>query len=170
MGYVETEASMNANGKGTAAKWAVGASFGLVVGLAALGFVGFQLNVSDALKVDVDPFLAFCAPVPQAAIVPMNAAADHLIQVRVPAVAPVTAILDESSGNTAFIRRGDIVEFRVDSPQNAAIAVHGLSDLVRVMPGKQGIVRFKAIYSGRFSLHYHGLDQSHFEVAVLEVR
>ena len=43
-------------------------------------------------------------------------------------------------------------------------------DALRVKIREDAVVRNKAIYSGRFPLHFHGIDLSHFEIAVLEVR
>ena len=36
-------------------------------------------------------------------------------------------------------------------------------------PGERATLRFRAIYSGRFPLHFHGVDGSHIGVWALNV-
>ncbi len=112
-------------------------------------------------------YAAFCMPVPKAAVVVSNVVADYQISVTVPSATPKAISLGNST--VTHIQEGKIVEFRVSSPREGALAVHGLSSVVLITPGTEAVVRFRAIYSGRFPLHFHGADGSHFEVAVLEV-
>lgn len=121
-------------------------------------------------KVPEDMFAAFCTPAPAAATVSDDARADLVIRVSVPRITPANAILDERVADPVRVRPNAIIEFDVSSPRQGALAVHGLSDLVRVERGQRVKVRLRAIYSGRFPLHFHGIDGSHFEVAVVEVR
>lgn len=114
-----------------------------------------------------DPFAAFCTPVPNEATVPATTNADKVFSVVVPSTNPGP---EATSMTSLAIRPNEVIEFRVATPRIGAIAVHGLSELVRLEPGTTGVVRMRAIYEGRYSLHFHGLDQSHFEIAVLEVR
>lgn len=113
-------------------------------------------------------YAAFCnIPVPKAAVVDSSVVADYQISVTVPSATPKAISLGNST--VTHIQEGKIVEFRVSSPREGALAVHGLSSLVLITPGAEAVVRFRAIYSGRFSLHFHGADGSHFEAAVLEI-
>lgn len=87
-----------------------------------------------------------------------------------PRTRSASAILDERVATPVKVRRNAVLEFDVQSPRRGGLAVHGLSDLVRIETGKEAKVRLRAIYSGRFPLHFHGIDGSHFEIAVVEVR
>ena len=127
--------------------------------------------IGRAGRVDAAPddmFAIYCLPVPQAAIVDRGVPATESVRISVPRDTPKVPSLDASAALT--VHPGDVVEFRVTSPRTGALAVHGLSELVRIAPETVGVVRFRAIYAGRFPLHFHGLDQSHFEVAVVEVQ
>jgi len=83
---------------------------------------------------------------------------------------PIFTSAGVSIGTTAEVRKNAVLEFDVQSPRRGGLAVHGLSDLVRIERGQRVKVRLRAIYSGRFPLHFHGIDGSHFEIAVVEVR
>lgn len=113
-------------------------------------------------------YAAFCSPPPEAARISSVEPVAHVIAASVPADTPTSPLLDGQP--TRPIRMGEAVEFIVSSPREGALAVHGLSDLVLVDTGDAVRVRFRAIYSGRFPLHFHGADGSHFEIAVLEIR
>lgn len=67
------------------------------------------------------------------------------------------------------IAKGEVVQFDVASPRPGKIAVHGLLDAETVQVGSILKVAFRAVYTGRFPLHFHGADGSHFEIAALEV-
>jgi hypothetical protein len=88
----------------------------------------------------------------------------------VPALSAALPVPDGREAPPQQVRQGQVVEFRVRSAREGALAVHGLTDVIRVRAGQDVVVRFKALYGGRFPLHFHGPDLSHFEVAVLEVR
>jgi hypothetical protein len=111
-------------------------------------------------------YAQFCAPPPAAAVVAANVPATEAIAVQVPASARPSEILSPDSTN---IVRGDVVEFDVSTPVPGAIAVHGMSDLLILKAGDHAKLRLKAIYSGRFPLHFHGADGSHYEVWALNI-
>lgn len=146
----------------------------LAVGAAVIG--GLAMLASHAggahgspMQAD-DPYAAFCVPAPAAAVVAAGLAADHVLDVTVPQDTPQVPVLEGIAIPPVRVRQGEVVEFRVSSPREGAVAVHGVSELVRLEPHQQALVRFRALYSGRFPLHFHGRDLSHFEVAVLEIR
>jgi hypothetical protein len=47
--------------------------------------------------------------------------------------------------------------------------IHGIEQATNLTPGSETKVAFTAAPSGRYFLHLHGKDDSHTEVAVLEV-
>ena len=73
------------------------------------------------------------------------------------------------SATVHSIAKGDVVQFEVASPRPGQVAVHGLRDAEAVQVGGVMKVAFRAIYTGRFPLHFHGADGSHFEIVALEV-
>ncbi len=124
--------------------------------------------VESTARDRIPMYAAFCnIPVPKAAVVDSSVVADYQISVTVPSATPKAISFGNST--VTHIQEGKIVEFRVSSPREGALAVHGLSSFVLITPGAEAVVRFRAIYSGRFSLHFHGADGSHFEAAVLEI-
>lgn len=116
---------------------------------------------------DADLYARFCTPVPAAAVVPEQVPADHRIDVRVPLSAMAPDLTGDS--HATQILPGEVVELRVTAPIEGAASVHGLSDLVRMKVGEPATLRFRAIYSGRFQLHFHGADGSHFGVWSLDI-
>ena len=136
---------------------------GLVAGLAiaAVWAPGTQTPV-DAAR-----YAQFCTPVPAAALAPDADPSDHRIDVLVPRdiVAPDL----DGAAHATRIARGEVVEFRITAPIEGAASVHGLSDLVLMKAGERATLRFRAIYSGRFPLHFHGADGSHIGVWALDV-
>lgn len=141
----------------------------LAFALSALIWLGTG-RLIPAANPTVDMLAAFCISPPAAAVVPLDTPADVMIRVLVPSETPVNPILDERVAIPVEVRRNAVLEFDVQSPRRGGLAVHGLSDLVRVERGQRVKVRLRAIYSGRFPLHFHGIDGSHFEITVVEVR
>jgi hypothetical protein len=92
-------------------------------------------------------------------------AADLRLSVVVPEHAP-TGPLD-AKAQTA--KKGQVIAYDILSRQTGAVAVHGLLEPVPVQAGQTIHVVFRAIYSGRFPLHFHGADGSHFEIAGMDV-
>lgn len=69
------------------------------------------------------------------------------------------------------IARGDIVSIAVSSSQAGQLMVHGyMQDMVPVAAGQTATLHIAALHAGRYPLHLHGDDQSHREVAILEIR
>ncbi|HEX2547501.1 MAG TPA: hypothetical protein VHL79_21640 [Ramlibacter sp.] len=94
--------------------------------------------------------------------------ARHRFEVAVPAINPLPGRAD---ARTFVVVRGDVIQVRVDAPPRGGfVAVHGILEEHRVKPSGSIYVKLQAKYSGRFPLHFHGADGSHFEVAVFEVR
>ena len=80
-----------------------------------------------------------------------------------------TPLMGMPSAAVHSIAKGDVVQFEVISPRPGKVAVHGLLDAETVQVGSVVRVTFRAVYTGRFPLHFHGADGSHFEIAALEV-
>lgn len=116
---------------------------------------------------DADLYARFCTPVPAAAVVPEQVPADRRIDVRVPHSARAPEL--DGDSHATQILRDEVVELRITAPIEGAASVHGLSDLVRMKVGEPARLRFRAIYSGRFQLHFHGADGSHFGVWALDI-
>lgn len=136
---------------------------GLVAGLG----IGAVWTPDPGLSADADLYAQFCTPVPAAAVVAEAVEADHRIDVLVPR-SSMAPDLDGDSHVTR-ITRGDVVELSITAPIAGAASVHGLSDLVLMKAGERATLRFRAIYSGRFPLHFHGADGSHDGVWALNI-
>jgi hypothetical protein len=139
----------------------------LLVAAAAFGL--HKTGAEVAARNSPDPLDAFCLPPAAEAVVSAADPADVDLVAKVPQIDPSLPVLDNPALAPIQVRRGQVIQFRVASDRDGGLAVHGLSSLIRLHRG-QAIVRFRAIYAGRFPLHFHGLDSSHFEIAVLEVR
>lgn len=137
-----------------------------LVAVAALSFAAIW-TPALGVAADADLYARFCTPVPTAAVVPEQVPADHRVDLRVP-LSAMAPDLDGDSHATKILR-GEVVELRITTPIEGAASVHGLSDLVRMKAGEQARLRFRAIYSGRFQLHFHGADGSHFGVWALDI-
>lgn len=102
---------------------------------------------------------------PKEAAVPAGAKPDRLFRLTVPALAPA----DILSARDETIKQGDVVEIVVTSQRPGAVIVHGLTDEKPVGADGQVIIKFRAIYSGRFPLHFHGDDGVHLDLMSLNV-
>jgi hypothetical protein len=89
----------------------------------------------------------------------------QLYKIAVPESTPESIL----SAREQTIKQGDVVEFVVTSRRPGTVVVHGLTDERRVVANAQLSMQFRAIYSGRFALHFHGDDGSHFELMALNV-
>ena len=147
----------------TAARVAAVVGAALVAGLA----IAAALTPPPQQTVDEAFYDQFCTPVPPAAVVAAAVPADHRIDVRVPPVAGAPDL--ERDSHATPIGRGNVVEIRITAPIAGAASVHGLSDLVVMRAGESATLRFRAIYSGRFPLHFHGADGSHYGVWALDI-
>ena len=90
---------------------------------------------------------------------------DHTYHVAVPEVTPI----DFLSATEYTINQGDVVEFAVTTDRPGSVIVHGISDMLPLKVAGPTLGSFRAIYSGRFALHFHGPDGSHFELTALNV-
>ena len=66
-------------------------------------------------------------------------------------------------------RQGDRIALKVTSPNPGELFIHGLDKHERLSPGSETTVGFTAERSGRYYIHFHGMDHSHTEIAVMEV-
>ncbi|HSV81352.1 MAG TPA: hypothetical protein VLK85_19320 [Ramlibacter sp.] len=107
----------------------------------------------------------FCVPVPAEARV--AAAQPPAIEQRVAVSAAPPPPHAPSRVVTA--RRGEVVHLVVQGPVDGAAGIHGISDILAVRSGEAVRIAFRAAYTGRFPLHFHGVDGSHFELLALEV-
>lgn len=107
----------------------------------------------------------FCAPVPVDARVSATQAAAMELRVAVPDEVPAI----NASSRSIVARRGEVVRIAVESPTGGAVGVHGMSDIVPIRSGQTVSLAFRLIYSGRFPLHFHGVNGSHFEILALEI-
>ena len=115
-----------------------------------------------------DPYAQYCTSILPAAQVAGDVPASHVIKVTVPSER--TSSVLEDSLRTIHIRKGDVVEFQVYSPSEGAVSVHGMTSLAVLKPGILATLRFRAYIPGRFPLHFHGSDHSHFEIYALYVQ
>lgn len=90
---------------------------------------------------------------------------DHIYPIAVPQVTPANFL----SATEHTIRQGEVVEFAVTTSRPGFVIVHGLTDMLPLDAAGTTLVSFRAIYSGRFALHFHGEDGSHFELTALNV-
>ncbi len=110
--------------------------------------------------------LAFCATAPAEAHAGPADRANVSFATRVPRETPSAGLMAATSVKAA---KGDVVRVSVSSPRDGGIAVHGLMDVRPISAGQRVSIEFRAIYSGRFPVHFHGADGSHFEIAAIEV-
>lgn len=90
---------------------------------------------------------------------------DRRFEIVVPKSSPTSFV----SPREETVRQGDVIEFAVTSPRPGAVVVHGFFDPQPIPTSGRVTVAFRAIYSGRFALHFHGNDGSHFELMALNV-
>jgi hypothetical protein len=107
----------------------------------------------------------YCVPVPAAAQVGPAEATTRETMVVVPGMTPAYDAVFNSMG----ARKGDVVTITVRSQTAGAVGVHGLSSIAAIHPGESIAIRFRAIYSGRFPLHFHGTDGAHFALISINV-
>lgn len=109
---------------------------------------------------------AFCVLAPAEAHAGPADRADVNLNATVPLATPPVGLMAATGVSAA---KGDVVRVTVTSPRDGGIAVHGLLDVRPISAGARVTVEFRAIYSGRFPVHFHGADGSHFEVSAIEV-
>ncbi|HEX4510889.1 MAG TPA: hypothetical protein VH328_12435 [Burkholderiaceae bacterium] len=109
---------------------------------------------------------AFCVVAPPAAVVSATTGRDAHFDVQVPDVDPPEG---RPFATSRPVREGDVVEFTVTSRRAGQLAVHGLTDMEPIAAGGSRTFAFRAIYSGRFPLHFHGPQGQHVEIAALDI-
>jgi hypothetical protein len=137
----------------------------LMAATVALLFAWLPPSHGHAAPAAIDA-LAFCAQAPAEARAGPAERADVSFATLVPRETPADGAMAATS---AKVPKGDIVRVTVTSPRDGGIAVHGLMDVHPISAGQRVSVEFRAIYPGRFPLHFHGADGSHFEIAAIEV-
>jgi heme/copper-type cytochrome/quinol oxidase subunit 2 len=76
-----------------------------------------------------------------------------------------------TSGPTVLkARQGEPITIAVTTDSAGMISIHGYDQMVDVQPGQPVTLAFTADRAGRYSLDLHGADNSHAEVAALEVQ
>jgi hypothetical protein len=108
----------------------------------------------------------FCLPPPEAAHATPQDAANLAMSVGVSSTDPRVG---DMAPTRATVHQHDVVRVSVASPRDGAVTVHGLSDLHPISADGHVTFEFRAIYSGRFPVHFHGMDGSHIEIAAFEV-
>lgn len=130
----------------------------------ALALARPATTTSDVLPPSLSSLCLTASSAPKVAVA---VGADHVFVVQVPNETPTFGTL---AAQSFAVKKDDVIEFDVSTARSGAVAVHGLFDPLTVIPGAVTRVKLKAIYSGRFPLHFHGDDGSHFEIAALEIR
>lgn len=145
----------------------VAITISLLVGICMLIVIGAWPAPSGpgaALTPD-DIARQFCMPVPTAAQVSSAEAITRESSVLVPEMTPAYDAVSSSMS----VRKGDVVKITVSSRAAGAVGVHGLSPIYAIRPGEPISIKFRAIYSGRFPLHFHGTDGAHFALISIDV-
>ena len=143
--------------------WLGWSLIGLLALAGAVAMLGPTLHARA--QPTADDTLAMCATTAADAVVTPADTPQHRYQALVPADNPRNGLYA-----TAYpVRKGDVIEFEIQSSRAGKVAVHGFHDLQSVRVGGPTTIAFRAIYSGRFPVHFHGIDGSHFELAALEV-
>jgi hypothetical protein len=114
-------------------------------------------------------YASFCTPVAPEARIDGDATTDYVFAANVSIGSPNPLAISQGVVALHRVRAGSIVEFRVHSAEAVAVGVHGLSEIVPIESHGEARIRFRAIYTGRFPLHVHGMDGSHYEIAAIEV-
>jgi hypothetical protein len=138
-----------------------------LLGLAFLAVLTlFPSSSTESALSDLDAIvLQYCVPAPPEARVTSANVATMELSVAVPNEVPAA----NTFARSVVAHKGDVVRMIVESPTGGAVGVHGISDIVPIRPGQAVNIAFRLIYSGRFPLHFHGVDGSHFEIVALEV-
>jgi hypothetical protein len=137
-----------------------------VLGLVVSGVLLAWLEPVRGSVVSTSIAAEFCAIAPaEARAGPADAAAVQLSA----AVPPDSALTTDADFVPVAATQGDVVRVTVASPREGGVAVHGLLDVRPIAARDRVTVEFRAIYSGRFPIHFHGADGSHLQIAAIEV-
>lgn len=118
-------------------------------------------------SVPLDLVRQFCAPAPSETLVAEGAGADRHFDLLVPTKPPTA----EASFTTPAhpVAQHDVISLTITSPIHGAVGIHGITAIEEVSQGQRIALAFRAVYSGRFAVHFHGVDGTHYELVALEV-
>lgn len=85
------------------------------------------------------------------------------------ATVPDSNPLPNATAPAYEVAQGEVIQVRVGTGRPGSVAMHGILEGHALRTHDYVFVRLKVKYSGRFPLHFHGKDGSHFEIAVFEV-
>lgn len=137
--------------------------FALLCTLGALyGARGFFISENQGL-IDFNSSICTSAGVKSA---PLLGNIDRRLTAAIPEANPADPTL---TAETYSVKKGAIIEYEVTSTRAGEITVHGLLEPQALVVGSVTKVVFRAFYSGRFPLHFHGTDGSHFAVSEIHV-
>lgn len=110
----------------------------------------------------------FCLPFPPEAVVSPAEAIDRRIVGTVP---DMPRAFGDAAPVEYTLTQGQVVQVTVDSPRlNGNLAIHGLTGMSPIRGGGRTQFEFRSLYSGRFPVHFHGEDGSHFEIIALDIQ
>lgn len=138
-------------------RWTIGLV--ITIGLLYMSYV----MVTPRGRSSIAPSVAL--PSDRTAVVSATDKRDYRFEVSVPEATPESFV----SQREETVKQGEVIEFVVTSPRSGQVVVHGLLDPKTVDVNGRVTVSFRAIYTGRFALHFHGSDGSHFELMALNV-
>lgn len=144
---------------------AMGVSLALSVAVVALIGAWPLLSEPQAKLTADDVARQFCVMPPPDAQVRPDGRFNKEFSLRV----PDEVASNHSDSPSVVVQSGDVLKLTVSSHQAGAVGVHGLSTIEAIHPGESVVIKFRAIYSGRFPLHFHGTDGSHFELMAINV-
>jgi hypothetical protein len=149
-----------------------GSANAVVASIVAMGAIGAALAMSlHETPGGASPFTAediatqFCVTRPAESQPSPDQLPSVEASIEVPEGAPGPAFVPR----VVRAKRADVLRIFVKSPVAGAVGVHGLSEILAIHPGQTVTVTFRAIYTGRFPLHFHGVDGSHYELLSVEV-
>ena len=142
---------------------ALAATIALSVAFAMIG--GWPLSRSQPKLTADDVARQFCVMPPLDARAGPDDMSSEQVSLRVPREAASNLL----NAPSPAVQSGNVVKLTVSSEQAGAVGVHGLSTIEAIHPGESVVIKFRAIYSGRFPLHFHGTDGSHFELMAVNV-
>ena len=137
----------------------------VVLAAALLAACG-EARKADA-PVPLDLVRQFCAPAPSETLVDDGATADRHFALEVPAAPPTAEAAFLATGHA--LRQNDVVTLTITSPVYGAVGIHGVTAIETVAAGQPVDLAFRAVHSGRFAVHFHGADGSHYELVALQV-
>ena len=134
-----------------------------VLGLSGLAVLTCAPSVTE--MTDLETLAArFCSPLPADAVLEHDSLIDRAVMAEVSG-GPV-----QRTSPPFDLQQRQAVRLTVRSALAGAVGIHGLTDIKPVKAGESVDLPFRAIHGGRFPIHFHGLDGTHFEFGAVEVR